>query len=99
MGANKPIRPRNCTSAPAKSSLGPSERPKIVPERVCSNGKMQQKGAQQRDLFKSGCEQAFQGEKVRVGGAVGALMPEFPGPSSRILIEIGMDFSEARGAK
>ena len=37
--------------------------------------KTQHERAQHRDFF-SGCEQAFQGEKERVGGAVRALISE-----------------------
>ena len=36
-------------------------------------------------FFTLGANEASQSEKVRVGGAVGALMPEFPGAPSRIL--------------
>ena len=36
-------------------------------------------------FFTLGANEASQSEKVRVGGAVGALMSELPGPSSRIL--------------
>ena len=36
-------------------------------------------------FYNLGANEASQSEKVRVGGAVGALISESPGPSSRIL--------------
>ena len=85
MGATEPFRARKRASEAAKLGPGASERPQIEPERACSNAKTLHERAKHCDFLKSGCERARQCEKVRVGGAVGALMSEAPGtPSGNI---------------